>query len=214
MYEKLTEEETKQYLVAWRKFKDKKSRDILISNNIRLVTFIAKKYLGKGLSYDEILSAGSLGLMNAINKFDYEDYPLNTFSTYISTAIENQIKRDLNSCNKHNHVLSFEEPLGTSKDGDEMTLGQTLGTDIDELTENVDVNLKKDILIKSLKCLTTREKEIILLRYGLNGKDGKTLEEIAEIFNCSRQTILNQERKALIKMHHPRNTRKLKDFVD
>lgn len=214
MNDKLTKEDIKQYLVAWREFNDKNARQILIVYNTKLVRFIAKNYLGKGLSFDEILSSGNLGLINAINKFDYQNYPIDSFSTYIATAIENQIKRDLAYYNKHSHVLSFEEPIGKNKDGDEMTIEETLGTDAEQLTEDVVAEFKNDILRKSLQCLTTREKQIILLRYGLNEENSKTLEEVAEIFNCSRQTIFNQERKALIKMHHPRITRKLKDFVD
>lgn len=116
--------------------------------------------------------------------------------------------------NKHSHVLSFDQPIGQNKDGDEMTIEDLIGTDANQLIEDVISEMKIDIVREALQCLTSRERQIILLRYGLDDTHKKTQDEIAEIFGCSKSLIAKQEKKALIKMRHPRNTKKLKDFIE
>lgn len=214
MARRLNLEETKKYLIAWRELGDKEALTLLTVCNKPLVSFFAKKYLGKGLTFDELLSAGDEGLLRAINKFNYLEVSIKAFSQYISVAIENTIKREFQRYSKHSHVLSLDQPLGHSKDGDELTIEDIVGTDADELLENVILDMKIDIVRDALQSLTSRERKIILLRYGLDEAHRKTLEEVAQIFGCSRTTIENQENKALVKMRHPRNTRKLKDFLD
>ena len=121
---------------------------------------------------------------------------------------------ELRKYNKHSHVLSFDQPIGKNKDGEEMKIEDIVGTDAEQLIEDVISEMKIDIVREALKCLTSREQQIILLRYGLDEAHRKTQDEIAEIFGCSRLTIARQEQKALVKMRHPRNTRKLKDFIE
>lgn len=144
------------------------------------------------MSFEELQSVGNEGLLNAINKFDYNERAIEGFSSYISISIENQLKIELRKYNNHIHVLSFDQPIGQNKDGDEM---------------------KIDIVREALQCLTSREQQIILLIYSLDEIHKKTQDEVAEIFGCSKTTIVKQEQKALVKMRHPRNTRKLKDFI-
>lgn len=213
MKKKLTLDETKNCLIAWRKLHDKDALTLLITCNQGLVGYFTRKYYGKGLTQEELMSAGNEGLINAINKFDYEER-MESFSTYISTAIENQMKKDLSKYNKHSHVLSFDQPLGHNKDGDEFTIEDLIGTDADQLIDDVISEMKIDIVREALECLTSKEKKIILLRYGLDDAHKKSQDEVAEIFDCSKQSIGLQEKKALIKMRHPRNTRKIKDFLD
>ena len=214
MAKRLTLEETKQYLIAWRENFDENALALLVMSKRGLVGYIAKKYLGNGLTFDELKSAGDLGLINAINKFNYYEREIEGFNAYISTAIENTILLELRKYNKHSHVLSFDAPLGQNKDGDELTIEDIVGTDAEELIENVISEMKIDIVREALQCLTSRERQIILLRYGMDEAHKKTQEEVAQIFGCSKRTIANQEQKALIKMRHPRNTRKLKDFIE
>ena len=208
----LTLDETEKYLKLYREFADEDALTLLVTCNGGLVGFFAKKYLGKGLTFDELVSAGNEGLIKAINKFDYEEREIQGFSTYISVAIENAMKYELRKYHKHSHVLSFEQPLGQNKDGDELTIEDIVGTDAEELMEDVISEMKIDIVREALKSLTSREQQIILLRYGLDDVHRKTQAEVAKIFGCSIPTIAKQEQKALIKMRHPRNTRKLKDF--
>ncbi len=214
MAKRLTLDETQKCLKAWREIDDKDALNALTICNSGLVTFFAKKYLGKGLTFEELQSAGTEGLLNAINKFDYKERSIEGFSSYIAVAIEHQIRRDLEKNNKHSQVLSLEQTIGQNKDGDEMKIEDIIGTDAEELFENVVAEMKIDIVREALQSLTSKELQIILLRYGLDEAHKKSLEEVAEIFGCSRTTIANQEQRALIKMRHPRNTRKLKDFID
>lgn len=210
----LTLEETEKYLKLYREFADEDALTLLVTCNSGLVHFFAKRYLGKGLTYDELVSAGNEGLIKAINKFDYEERDIQGFSTYISVAIENAMKYELRKYHKHSHVLSFEQPLGQNKDGDELTIEDIVGTDAEELMEDVISEMKIDIVREALKSLTSREQQIIFLRYGLDDVHKKTQEEVAQMLRCSQTFIAKQEQKALIKMRHPRNTRKLKDFID
>lgn len=214
MIRKLSLEETKKCLRAWREFSDKEALEVLMVCNGGLVVFFVKKYLGKGLTFDELKSAGDEGLLRAINKFDYKEREIEKFSSYISVAIENQIRIELKKYNKHSHVLSFDQPIGQNKDGDEMTIEDLIGTDANQLIEDVISEMKIDIVREALQCLTSRERQIILLRYGLDDTHKKIQDEIAEIFGCSKSLIAKQEKKALIKMRHPRNTKKLKDFIE
>ena len=208
----LTLDETEKYLKLYREFANEDALTLLVTCNGGLVRFFAKKYLGKGLTFDELVSAGNEGLIKAINKFDYEEREIQGFSAYISVAIENAIKYELKKYHKHSHVLSFEQPLGHNKDGDELTIEDIVGTDAEQLEDDVISEMKIDIVREALKSLTSREQQIILLRYGLDDVHRKTQAEVAKIFGCSVPTIAKQEQKALIKMRHPRNTRKLKDF--
>ena len=214
MAKKLSLDEIKNLLIRWRALGDKKAFEKLVVGNSGLVGYFAKKYLGKGLSFEELVSAGNLSLINAINMFDYINRDIQGFSGYIGVSIENGMLGELRRYNKHSHVMSLSEPIGTSKDGDEMTLEDILATDDDELLDNVVSSIKNDIVREALLSLTTKEQKIILMRYGLDDKYKKTQAEIAELFGCSKQTIAKQEQKALVKMRHPRNTRKLKDFIE
>jgi RNA polymerase sporulation-specific sigma factor len=212
MTRRLSLDETKKYLKAWRELSDKDALETLIVCNSGLVGFLAKKYLGNGLTFEELKSAGFEGLLNAINKFDYNE--IEYFSSYISVAIENRMKNELRMYNKHSHVLSFNQPIGQNKDGEELKIEDLVGTDAEQLIDDVIIEMKIDIVREALNCLTSREKQIILLRFGLDEVHRRTQDEVAEIFGCSKRTIAYQEQKALIKMRHPKNTKKLKDFID
>lgn len=214
MPRRLTLEETRNCLIAWKELQKDDALTLLTACNRGLVFYFAQKYMGKGLTFNELVSAGDEGLVRAINKFNYMEYGAEIFSSYISTAIENSMRNELKQYNKHSHVLSFDQPIGQNKDGDDLKLEDIIGTDAEELVDNVIEEMKIDVVRDALQCLTSREKQIILLRYGLDDEHKKTQEEVAKIFDCSISTIVKQEQKALIKMRHPKNTRKIKDFLD
>ncbi len=211
---RLTLKETEKSLRAWRELSDENALLLLIEGNMGLVVTIAKKLSNTGLSFDDLVSSGKEGLLRAINKFNYKERAIEGFSSYIGVAIENGMLMELRRYNKHKNVLSLEQPIGQNKDGEEMRVEDLVGTDAEQLIEDVISEMKIDIVREALQCLTSREKQIILLRYGLDETHKKTLDEVAEIFGCSTPTIASQEQKALVKMRHPRNTRKLKDFID
>ena len=208
----LTQEQTKRYLIAWREYQDKDALTVLVEYNQGLVGYFASQNIGKGLSYEELISAGNFGLLKAINGFDYKETSIKAFSSYISVAINREMKRDIKANDKHSKVVSFDDPI--YGEDDDLKIEDILGTDADELLNSVIDDLKIDVVRAALKSLSHQEQQIVLLRYGLDDKHRKSLEEVAEIFNCSRQSISLQEKKALIKMRHPRNTKKLKDFLD
>ena len=195
MTRRLSLDETKNCLRAWRELGDEDALEVLTICNGGLVGFFAKKYLGKGLTFEELQSAGNEGLINAINKFNYNEKAIEGFSSYISIAIENQMKMELRKYNKHSHVLSFEQPIGQNKDGDEMKIEDLIGTDAEQLIEDVISEMKIDIVREALQCLTSREQQIILLRYGLDEVHKKTQDEVAKIFGCSKATIAKQEQR-------------------
>jgi len=214
MDKRLSNEQTLNCLKLWRENFDEDALTLLASSNMALVKYIAYKYLNNGLSFDELTSAGNEALVKAINKFDYINRPIECFGTYLSRSIENGIRREFGNYNKHSHVLSFNAPIGYDKHGDEMTVEQTIGTEPEKLLNDVIDGMKIEVVKESLKCLTSRERQVILLRYGLDEQHRKTLDEIGKLFGISRQAISQIEQKALIKMRHPKNTRKLKDFND
>lgn len=207
-------EKSKKNIILWRQYKDQDAVTEIIKDYKGFVIMFVRRYLGQGLSFEELESAGMLGLLNAINKFDYINIGMEAFSTYAGLAIERTIQYDLKKYKKHSHVLSLNEPIGQNKDGDDLKIEDIIGTDEEELLEEVISNIKSEILRNALKSLTTKEQKIILLRFGLDDIHAKTLDEIASMFNCTGESIRIQEKKALIKMRHPRNTRKLKDFID
>ena len=210
---RLTTDETLRVLNFYRDTGDQEALELLIISNMGLVGYFVKRYLNSGIEYDDLKSIGTIGLINAINKFNVEK-PIEAFSSYISMAIDNQIKMEIRKQKKHSGVMSLDAPVGYNKDGDEMMIEDIVGTDEEQLFNDVISGLKVGIVREALKSLTYREQQIILLRYGLDDAHRKTQEEVAEMFDCSKMTILKQEQKALIKMRHPKNTRKLKDFID
>lgn len=214
MARRLSLEETQKCLRAWRELGDEEALTLLTICNSGLVAYFAKKYSGKGLDFEELVSAGNEGLIRAINKFDYNIREVQGFSVYIATAIENSMIADLRKNNKHSNVLSIYEPLGHNKDGDELTIEDIVGTDAEELLENVIAEIKNNTVRDALRSLTSRQQQIIFLRYGLDEAHQKTQNEVAEMFGCSKTTIAKEEHKALVKMRHPRNTRRLKDYID
>lgn len=214
MGRRLLLEEKLKCLRAWRELGDKQAQTLLVESNRGLVKYFAKKYMGQGLTFDELESAGLLGLVRAINMFNYEEKDIHAFTSYISIAIDNEIKMEFRKYNKHSHVLSFDQPIGENKDGDELSLKDIITDENANFVDDVISEMKNDVVRNALQCLTSREKQIILLRYGLNDEEAKTQEEVAEIFGCSKTLILRQEKKAIIKMRHPRNTRKMKDFAE
>lgn len=214
MGRKLSLDETDKYLKLWTESRDENALLQLVNRNGGLITHFVKKNLKDGLTFDDLFSAGKEGLIKAIKNYNYAEYGVKPFSTYISFYIEGYIKKEKKMFDKHSHVLSFEQPIGHNKDGDEMHIEDLVGTDADQLIEDVISEMKIDAVRESLQCLTSREQQIILLRYGLGEVYNKTQEEVAELFNCAQPTIARQEQKALVKMRHPRNTKKLKDFID
>ena len=181
------------------KFKqgDKTSKDKLINHNLRLVAHIVKKYSGTAEA-DDLISVGTIGLIKAINSFEYGKGT--QLSTYAARCIENEILMLLRVNKKHNCTMSINDSLGQDKDGNEIEL-KDIVVDLDEdgIVDLVSNNILGEKLNKIVKeCLPRREAEILKLRYGLEGGPVITQREIAKKLGISRSYISRLETKALL----------------
>lgn len=173
---------------------DKQAKDKLITHNLRLVAHIVKKY-NMSSEADDLISVGSIGLIKAINTFKFGK---NTqFSTYAARCIENEILMLLRANKKHTSVLSLNESLGKDKDGNEVCI-----MDIVPNEEDVILNVENSILAGKLlelikKTLSSREYQIICMRFGLNNTPSFTQREIAKKLGISRSYISRLEKKAI-----------------
>ena len=183
-------------LIAKMEAGDKKARKQLIEHNLRLVAHIVKKYSNAG-DAEYFISAGTIGLIKGIDTFKSEKG--SQLSTYCSRCIENEILMLIRINKKHNQVYSLEESLGEDKDGNEITLEDTIGGDIDELatkTENKILSETIDNLLKEK--LSPREYQILCMRYGLKNTPALTQREVAKKLGISRSYISRLETKALM----------------
>lgn len=177
----------------------KQAKDILITRNLRLVAHIAKKYQNTDTDASDLISIGTIGLIKAILSYDAEKN--SKLATYAAKCIENELLMMLRSKKKLSREVSIYEPIGTDKEGNEISLLDILKQEQNDVVEemNMQENIRK---LHSLieKCLTPREKEIILLRYGLLTGKEVTQREIGEHFGISRSYISRIEKKALLKL--------------
>jgi len=187
--------EEKRYLELAAKG-DKRAKDILVERNLRLVAHIAKKYTKvAGADEDDLISIGTIGLIKAIATFDYTKQ--SRLATYASRCIENEILMSARASKKLNQEISLNECLGHDSDGNEVTFMDILPAADREIADKVstDADIRKlGAYIK--KCLSPREQEIIIKRYGL-GKRAYTQQEIAREMNISRSYVSRIEKKAL-----------------
>lgn len=194
----LSPEDEAKYLVAFRENGDKKSRDILIKHNLRLVAHIAKKYQGAE-DTDDLISVGSIGLIKAINSFDPSKGT--QLATYTARCIENEILMLLRAKKKYKNNVSIYDSVGVDKDGNELTILDLLSEKEDGVLAKVENKLIKDKFFEvTEKCLTPREYKIICLRYGLKGGRPLTQTETAKLLKISRSYISRIEKKAIEKI--------------
>lgn len=192
----LTSEEELQCFQAM-EHHDQKARHKLIEHNLRLVAHIVKKYHGSE-EQEELISIGTFGLIKAVDTFDYHK---NTrFSTYASRCVENEVLMHFRALKKHLTDLHMNEPTMTDKDGNTLTLMDTL-EDGTNLEEQVEYSIHSKQLYDFLhECLDERELEIMIYRYGLYNSVPLTQKEVAEKLNISRSYVSRLEKKALKKL--------------
>lgn len=190
----LTLKEEKEY---FDKFKngDQNAKDILINHNLRLVAHIVKKYAGTSEA-DDLISVGTIGLIKAINSFEYDKGT--QLSTYAARCIENEILMLLRVSKKHKNVMSLEECLGQDKDGNDVELADIIPADEEEILNVVENNVITQKIFNLINSkLGEREALIIKLRYGLGGQKSYTQREVADMLNISRSYISRLETKAI-----------------
>ena len=190
----LSEKQEREYL---RRFKngDMTARNVLVEHNLRLVAHIIKKYYGKQNEQDDLVSIGTIGLIKAIDTFDPDKNI--RLSSYASRCIENEILMHFRAAKKTAQDISLNETIDTDKDGNPLTLLDIMAVD-DHILDDLDQKLNKQKLGRFInEELTEREKKIIILRYGLDGKEPMTQKNVAKLLNISRSYVSRIETKAL-----------------
>ena len=194
----LTSEEESYYLQEYQQG-NLEAKNILIERNLRLVAHIVKKYQSAPEEMDDLISIGTIGLIKAIHTFDAKK--ASRLSTYAARCIDNELLMLLRSKKKTNREVSLYDPIGTDKEGNEISLLDVIETEPVDVVKNY--SLKQDVarLYRLLpKVLTKREREIIKLRYGLYGEKELTQREIAKRLNISRSYVSRIEKNAVLKL--------------
>ena len=174
---------------------DKNSRNKLIEHNLRLVAHIIKKYYSTSSEQDDLVSIGTIGLIKAVSTFNYEKGA--RFATYAARCIENEILMYFRNKKKYSQDVSFTEPIDCDKDGNALSVIDTLA-DEHSVSEDIEDKLIYEKLYETIENeLLPREKEIIYMRYGLFGKQAYTQNEIAKQLGISRSYVSRIERKAI-----------------
>ena len=195
----LSQKEERQYLEQM-KDGDNDARNKLIEHNLRLVAHIIKKYYGTKCEQDDLVSIGTIGLIKAINTFD-PDKKIR-LSSYASRCIENEILMHLRTVKKTERDISLNETIDTDKDGNPLTLMDIMSVD-DNILDDLDMKLNSKKLGPYInEELSGREKTVIILRYGLNGKKPMTQKEVAGLLDISRSYVSRIETKALKILRH------------
>lgn len=196
----LSEEEEEKHLRRM-EAGDPVSRNILIEHNLRLVAHIVKKFDNTGEDTEDLISIGTIGLIKAIESF--KPNKGTKLATFSARCIENEILMHLRSLKKTRKDVSLQDPIGTDKEGNEITLIDILGTDADEVLETVQTKIEKSKIYNHLHILDEREQEVIRGRFGLD-KSGeeKTQREIAKELGISRSYVSRIEKRALMKLYH------------
>ena len=178
--------------------KDENAINMLIVHNLRLVVYIAKKFENTGVPVDDLSSIGTMGLIKAVRSF----VPSKNikFATYASRCVENEILMYLRKRSNKNIDISMDEALSTDSDGNELNLIDVLYTDENEISKNMELESDKNIIWQSLDRLNSREREIMIMRFGLDGKREKTQKEVADIIGISQSYISRLEKRIIARL--------------
>ena len=193
----LTPEE-EAYLMA--NFRDggENVRRALIEHNLRLVVYIARRFENTGIHIEDLISIGTIGLIKSINTYNPEKKI--KLATYASRCIENEILMYLRKNSGQRNEVSFDEPLNTDWDGNELLLSDILGTEPDSVMRPIEDDADRELLRQALLQLPPRDAEIISLRFGLNGKKEQTQKEVADRLGISQSYISRLEMRIIARL--------------
>ena len=177
---------------------DSSARATLIERNLRLVVYISRKFENTGISIEDLISIGAIGLIKAVNSFDPDKNI--KLATYASRCIENEILMVLRKSNRLKSEVSFDEPLNTDWDGNELLLSDILGTEPDLVSKDLDADVEKQMLHTAIDKLNDREKYIVGLRYGLGAGKEHTQKEVADMMGISQSYISRLEKRIIGKL--------------
>ncbi len=177
---------------------DQSAREPLITHNLRLVVYIAKKFESSGVGIEDLISIGTIGLVKAVNTFSPERNI--KLATYASRCIENEILMYLRKIGSAKVEISIDEPLNVDWDGNELLLSDVLGSDPDSVSIGVEEENECDLLLDAINRLESREKLIMSLRFGLFGYEEHTQKEVADMLGISQSYISRLEKRILGKL--------------
>ncbi len=177
---------------------DFSQRDLLVVHNLRLVVYIAKKFETKTTPTEDLVSIGTIGLMKAVRTFNPDKNI--KLATYASRCIENEILMHLRKINNMKSEISFDEPLSVDWDGNELTLRDVLGTEPDDVYDELEYDDEKRLVAQVVDSLPQKERELMIRRYGLNGAEPKTQKQLADFMGISQSYISRLEKRILEKL--------------
>lgn len=195
--EPLTDEEEEKYLKE-KQLGNKEARNKLIEHNLRLVAHIVKKFDYKESDQDDLISIGTIGLIKGVDTFSQNKGV--KLTTYCARCIENEILMHFRSTNKFTKNISLNDAIGYDKEGNEISIIDILKTPKEDFLDNLAVKDNIKLLNQYIDVLTSREKDILIKRYGLNGYDELTQKEIAKQMHISRSYVSRIEKRALTKI--------------
>ncbi|MBR5662402.1 MAG: RNA polymerase sporulation sigma factor SigK [Bacilli bacterium] len=193
----LSKEEELKYLVEFQKG-DNKAKDILIEHNLRLVVFIAKKYESTGYDIEDLVSIGSIGLIKGINTYKVDKNI--KLATYASRCIANEILMYVRKNKNRKGEISFEDALNYDAEGNELHLEDILGTDDNVVPDEIINKFDKIKLKEEIDLLDDRDKQIMIMRYGLFNTKEYTQKEVADLLGISQSYISRIEKKVINKL--------------
>lgn len=189
--EPLSKEDELKYILQ----NDDEAKRILIEHNLRLVVFLSKKYENTGIDLEDLVSIGTIGLIKGINTFNNDKNI--KLATYASRCIDNEILMFLRKNKKRRSEVSFEDSLSFDSEGNELHLEDILGTEEDIVTRGIEEETEKKLLYEEIGKLNERDKEIMILRYGLNNREEMTQKEVATSLGISQSYISRIEKKVI-----------------
>lgn len=171
------------------------AREPLITHNLRLVVYIAKKFESPGASVEDLISIGTIGLIKAVNTFQVERNI--KLATYASRCIENEILMHLRKSSQLRHEVSIDDPLNVDWDGNELLLSDLLGSEPDTVNQDIEREAERVMLLRAVERLAPREKKIMVLRFGLGSGREHTQKEVADCLGISQFYISRLEKKII-----------------
>jgi len=174
------------------------AKQTLIERNLRLVVYISRRFENTGINIEDLISIGTIGLIKAVNTYDNDKNI--KLATYASRCIENEILMYLRKTSNQKTEVSFDEPLNTDWDGNELLLSDILGTDSDTIMRPMEDDVDKMLLMRALGKLSEREKNIIVMRFGLGGTKELTQKEVADLMGISQSYISRLEKRIIMRL--------------
>ncbi len=190
--------EEESLLIAQLSEGDQKVASQLIERNLRLVVYIARRFENTGINIEDLISIGTIGLIKAVGTYKVDKNI--KLATYASRCIENEILMYLRKTSAQKNEISFDEPLNTDWDGNELLLSDILGTENDLVLRPLEADVDRKLLSDAMNKLSPREKQIISMRFGLEGTNEHTQKEVADCLGISQSYISRLEKRIISRL--------------